>query len=584
MNFLFGTLLVMFALLLVRLGKLQLVDAHAYRVEAAHRHDGAWHFTPRRGRLLDRHGYTLAEPKPARRLGIDPSQVRDPRTFSLVLSDYLGGVPRPWEIHEVLRKAHAWAKQHGKPLPQYRVLLPYADDSALVERIDDLARLPANRKLRLGLYGVVVHPEEGRHDPNGSYAAHVLGQMPHGDECRGTGAEQAFDAVLNGTSQSMALYRDGRRRAYAKAGLAARLQTSGGDARLTIDITVQHVLEQALDALAARWSPQAACGIVLDPRSGDVLALANRPTFDPNRQAANTNLAIQGLFEPGSFFKPFTVACALAQGVVQADEILPMPISVVLAHEQKAIGDAHRVGRGTVTRLIAHSSNTGAALLGDRLGCERMRALFLRTFPDRQHGTDCGLPYERGARVALPRQDQSWPWWLAHRAAFGQGFRVTPLQMAASFAAFARPDGRGVQPRFFLDDDRPAATRIQVCRPVDLPVVRQGLEQCVSEGTARHAFADAPFTAGAKTATSEQWGTVEGRRVLWNICSLAAYAPAHDPQVVVLILAQVPDDAHGFGGTVAGPHVRRVLERVLRYWNLSPARMTPVLAAAEGGR
>jgi len=262
----------------------------------------------------------------------------------------------------------------------------------------------------------------------------------------------------------------------------------------------------------------------------------------------------------------------------------PSPVARLFPHEKKPIGDAHAIGRGTVARLIAHSSNTGAALLGDRLGRERMRALFQRAFPDLRHGTDCGLPSERGARVALPRQDQSWPWWLAHRAAFGQGFRVTPLQMASAFAAFARPDGRAVQPRVFLDDDRATARGPCLCRPADLAVVRRGLEQCVSEGTARRAFEKAPFRAAAKTATAEQWGTRRGRRILWNVCSLAAYAPADDPQVVVLVLAQVPDEAHGFGGTVAGPTVRRVLERVLGYWNLLPTSPASVLAAVEGAR
>lgn len=570
MNFLFGTLLLLFGLLLGRLGKLQLVDAAQFRAEAALKHDSAWTFTPRRGRLLDRHGVVLAAPKPARRLGVDPSQVRDARTFSLVLSDLLGGEPRAWEIHEVLRKAHAWSKENKKPLPQYRVLVPFADDPKVVDRIDDLARITLRRKAKLGVYGVVVHPAEGRHYPNGSYASHVLGQMPR-ENAPGTGAEQAFDDVLNGIAQKVTVYRDGRRRAYAKGGLASRVATAGRDARLTLDITIQHALERALDQLRDQWKPESSCGIVLDPHTGDVLALACRPDFDPNTEAANANVAIQGLYEPGSFFKPFTVGWALGQGVIKPTDELEMPASILLRHEKQAIRDTHHVGRGTVERLIAQSSNTGSAVLGDRLGTERMRALFQRTFPSSGHGTDSGLPYERGARVALPRQDKAWPWWLAHRAAFGQGFRVTPIQMAASFAAFARSDARVVQPRFFLDDDRPAAPGAVVCKPEHLAVVRAGLVQCVTDGTAKNTFAGARFTAGAKTATAQQWGTIAGERVLLANCSLAAYAPADDPQVVVVILAQIRDDAGGFGGSVAGPAVRQVLERVLAYWNVGAA-------------
>lgn len=582
MNFLFGTLLLLFALLLGRLGQLQLVNAAQYKAKANAKHQSAWLFQPRRGRLLDRHGAPLAVPKPARKLGLDPTVIRDPRTFALVLSDILGGEPRPWQIEECLRKAHAWARANKQPLQQYRTLIPYTDDPVLVDRIDDLGRIPLRRQIRLGVYGVVVDPAEGRDYPNESYASHVIGQMPRGDDRAGTGAEQAFDHVLSGAAQSVELYRDGRRRAYAQDGLAARLHATGRDVRLTLDIAIQHMLEGALDDLGQRWSPVASCGIVLDPHTGDVLALASRPDFDPNREPANTNLAVQGLFEPGSFFKPFTVGWALAHGVVKPDDTLEMPASVLLRHEKSAIRDAHVVGPGTVVRLIAHSSNTGSAELGDRLGPKRMRALFRRTFPNTQHGADCGLPYEKGARVALEQQDKAWPWWLTHRAAFGQGFRVTPLQMAAGFAAFARADARIVQPRLFLDDDRPAAPGARVCRPEHLAIVRAGLEACVREGTARKPFEGAPFSAAAKTATAQQWGRLGGQRVQFNNCSVAAYAPAENPQVVVLILAQIPDGAGGFGGSVAGPHVRRVLERILAYWTVTRVEEAPKTADAAG--
>ena len=582
MNFLFGSVLLLFGLLLGRLGQLQLVDAAQYQAEADKKRRSAWLFQPRRGRLLDRGGVPLAAPKPARRLGVDPSQIRDPRTFALVLSDFLGGEPQAHAIQERLAEAHAWARAQHKSVPQYRTLIPYTDDPVVVDRIDELARIPLRERIGLGVYGVVIELAEGREYPNGSYAAHVLGQMPRAADAPGTGAEQAFDAVLTGSAQSVPLYRDGRRRAYAQGRFSERLNATGSDVQLTIDVLIQHALETALDDLAARWEPTRACGIVLDPHTGDVLALASRPAFDPNHQPATSNLAIQGLFEPGSFFKPFTVAWALGHGVVTPTESLAMPPSVLLRNEQEVIGDAHPVGPGTVVRLIAHSSNTGSAELGDRLGCERMRALFLRTFPDPEHGTACGLPYEQGARVALPQQDKAWPWWLAHRAAFGQGFRITPLQMAASFAAFARDDARIVQPRIFLDDDRPAAPGVAVCRPEHLAVVREGIEACVREGTARGPFEGAAFRVAAKTATAQQWQTIDGARVLFDNCSLVAYAPAEKPQVVVLILAQIPDVAGGFGGSVAGPAVRRVLEKVLAYWNVGPRTeaVEPVVAEA----
>jgi cell division protein FtsI (penicillin-binding protein 3) len=579
MNFLFGALLLLFAILLGRLGQLQIVDGAVYQAEAERKHNSTYHVAAQRGLILDRNGVTLATAKPARRLGLDPTQIQDARTFSLVLSDFLGGELRPHEVQAVLDEAAIWARENQRPLPQYRVLLRWTDDPKLVDRIDEMSALSIRQKRRAGIYGVVVHREEGRHYPNGDYAAHVLGQMPR-EDAPGTGIEHALDEPLSGQDQSIRVRRDGRRRPYAAVGRAETGRTRGLDARLTIDITIQHHLEQALNDLCGIWAPTQACGIVLDPHSGEILAMANRPTFDPNRQVANANLAVQGLYEPGSFFKPFTVAWALRHGVVGPDEEIDMPSSRLFQSEKKAIRDVHYVGPGTVRLLISASSNTGAAELADRLGQTRMRDLFEFLYPNREGGTRCGLPYEKQGG---PRRAE-WPWWFAHRAAFGQSFHITPLQMAASFAAFARDDARIVQPTIFLGRNPAQVAGPQLCSRAHLAVVREGLVRCVEEGTARGAFAGAGYTAAAKTATAEQWGQLDGAPCRFNNCSLAAYAPAEDPQVVVLLLAQLPETQRGFGGTVAGPHLAKLMGAILRYWQVGvPAAERGVLALAEGG-
>ena len=575
MNMVFGMLLLLFAVMLVRLGKLQLVDGAQYAAEAEAKHHGAYRLAGSRGRILDRGGVPLAVPKPARRLGVDPSEIRDPRRFAIALSDHLGGELQPWQIRDVLREVHERAKAQGRPLPQYRVLLPYVDDPVLVSRLDELRSLSIRRKRAAGVWGAVVHREEGREYPNGDYAAHVLGQMPGGEDRPGTGMEEALDGMLAGRTREIALVRDARRRGYARVTEGARAEVEGQDVHLTIDITIQHMLETALDEMMRDHGPQQAAGVVLDPHSGEILAMACRPTFDPNTQPAGANLCIQGLYEPGSFFKPFTVACALGHDVVDADEILEMPAARLFRHEATPIRDSHEIGAGTVVRLIGHSSNTGAAELADRLGRERMRALFEALFPDRQGGTQCGLPYEKrgGPREA------SWPWWRAHRVAYGQGVRITPLQMAAAFAAFARDDARVPQLRILRDDPRPVAAGPVVCRPRDLPVVRAGLRACTTEGTAARVFADSAFPVAAKTATAEQKGSLEGVPVTFENCSLTAYAPADDPQVVVLMLGQVFAAPGVSGGRIAGPYVRRVLEGVLRYWSAFPQAEAPAPAA-----
>ncbi len=577
-NFLFGTLLLLFVVLLGRLAKLQLVDGARFQAEAEAKHASAHVFKPRRGSILDRFGRPLATPKPARRIGIDPTQISDPRTFAIVLSDYLGGAVTPVAVTDAMRAARAWAREKKRPLPQYRVLVPYVDEPLLVDRLDELKGLSIREKRRMGIYGVVVDMSEGRQYPNGEYAAHVLGEVPREKQTAGTGAESAFDDVLSGAETHVALRRDGRRRAYAERGAIDRSASRGEDVELSLDVTIQHFLETELDALVRTWEPTQACGIVLDPHSGHILALANRPTFDPNRQPANQNIAIQGLYEPGSFFKPFTVAWALQYAAVGPDEQIDMPERTMLPRDPHPVRDTHYVGPGSVDRLLAESSNTGAALLGHRLGPERMRGLFETLYPDRHGGTRCGLPYEKSGG---PRR-KTWPWWLAHRAAFGQGFRITPIQMACSFAAFARDDGRSVRPTILANEDHDAAG-VQVCEPPHLPIIRAGLEGCAAYGTAQKAFAGSRYTVAAKTATAQQWGTWHGIRCQFNNCSVAAYAPAAQPQVVVFILAQVPPAKEGYGGSVAGSHVRTVIERTLDYWKVSTQDRTGVLAARGPG-
>ncbi|MDF1699958.1 MAG: penicillin-binding transpeptidase domain-containing protein, partial [Planctomycetota bacterium] len=318
MNMVFGMLMLLFAVMLVRLGKLQLVDGAQYAAEADANHQGAYRLAATRGRILDRGGVPLAVPKPARRLGVDPSSVRDPRTFALALSDHLGGELQPWQIRDVLQAAQTWARDRERDLPQYRILMPYVDDPALVSRLDELASLSIRRKRAAGVWGAVVHREEGRSYPNGDYAAHVLGQIPAGPDRPGTGVEEWLDPHLAGRDLEITITRDARRRGDAQTRGGPRPSTAGRDVRLTIDITIQHMLERAMDEMVLEHGPHQAAGVVLDPHSGEILAMASRPTFDPNRKPANANLAIQGLYEPGSFFKPFTVASALGHGVVES--------------------------------------------------------------------------------------------------------------------------------------------------------------------------------------------------------------------------------------------------------------------------
>lgn len=567
LDFLFGMLLLLFAALIGRLAKLQLVDGAQWKAEAARQQHGSVRLRATRGRILDRNGVTLATSRPSRGLGVDVREVVEPRTFALGLSDFLGGTLSPAQIAGGLRDAFLSAEKHDRAPSRYWTLIHRTTDPVLVDRLDLLADLSRRRLEALGLYGAVVDVGEGRAYPNGSHAAHILGMMPRdlpGGQRRGTGMEHTLDPVLSGQDTRLRVATDRLGRARVMPGALDRSRVAGADVHLTLDIVVQHALETALDRLTARWDPTSAAGVVLDPHTGEVIAMASRPTFDPNSQTPTADHAVQGLYEPGSIFKVFTVAWALEAGVVGADEVLEMPTEVRLAGDPHPIRESHPIGPGTVRLLIQESSNTAAAALAHELGPKGMQALFEHVFGMWSEGTDCGLPFESGPR---PPSD-GWIWNATHRAGYGQGFAVTPLQLAAAFCAFARPDGSIVCPTLIRDVPSRGCRPVALASRSSLDVVRAGLVDCSELGTAAGDLAACAWSSGSKTGTAQVRRSEGGQLRLFNNCGLIAMAPAEKPQMVVLILAQVPHEKEGSGARVAGPAVRHVIERTLEYWNV----------------
>ena len=584
MNFVFGMLAAFALVLLGRLGKLQLVDANTYRNLASANRLSTYRFHAKRGQILDRHGHVLAEGKPCVAIAVDPTQIKAPRRFAVLLADLVGNELSAAEIHKRIELAKRKAAKAGRNLPSYVKLIRRLDDPLLVDRLHAFRTLSARERMNQGLWGLIVESMEGRHYPNGSYAAHVLGQVP----IKGVppvGIEGRFDSVLRGVDAEGTMFRDGRARSFARPGDIDHTGERGRDVRLTLDVVIQHHLEVALQDMMADHDSLEACGVVLDPHTGEILAMASRPTFDPNSMPANLNRVTQGLYEPGSLFKPFTVAFALQDGVVTPDEILDMPRRVVLAGDPKAIRDTHEVGMGTVRLLISESSNTGAALLAHRLGGKRMRQWLKHCFPHRWiegrrspiSGTGVELPWEKG--YAGRRGERSISKTDAHRFGFGQAFSMSPLQMAAGMAGFARNDARIVNPTIVRGTRKRPVAGPQLCATKYLDVIRAGMEDCVSEGTARRAFADCAFQAAGKTATAQlrcRAGSVEvalrnmqPKETYWaNICSFGAYAPAKNPQVVVLVVAKQIASDDTSGGAVAAPAVRDIMEKTFAYWGL----------------
>ena len=592
LNVVFGVVLLGYGLLLGRLGQLQLVDAAQYRKTWSARHQAPVTIDARRGRIYDRNGYVLAEPKPCVSLAMDPGfeVIKDPASFALRVETLVGADKLSAGIIRERIEAAREPVQRGlvEDVPGWVRLSGVIEDATTVERLWEEAGRTLRERVKGHTYGLLVEPVEGRWYPNRSEAAHVLGRAPS-DGVPGEGMEGALDGRLRGTELCATTMRDGRGTRMARGDTVDPDGHRGADAYLTIDLVLQHHLEKAVDRMGNEHQSLEAAGGVLDVRSGEILAMTSRPTFDPNVDAPTLNRVTQGLYEPGSCFKPFTVGWALSEGIVDPYDSIPMPKRVALEHDPHPVNDDHYVGDGTLVDLLSHSSNTGSAWLAHQLGPERMGVWLKHVFPYEwqapargqkprlRAGTRSGLPYEKG--YSRPANDRGLSWVDAHRAGFGQGFAVTPLQIASAFAAFARSDARVVRPRLVREPGAAPCLGPQVMHTKWLGVVREGLVACVEEGTARRAFEGCAWTAAGKTATSQSVQTVDervarlrglvvGDKVDTNLCTFVAYAPAYDPQVLVLVLARQLREDEVYGGSVAGPAVRSVIESTMRYWGV----------------
>lgn len=584
--FVFGIVLVLFLALLVRLGKVQLLGGAGYRGMVDDQ-SSVVRVQPLRGAILDRTGRVLAMSRPVRNVFVEAGGVIDRKTdsvvlaiddvprFAVTLSEVLEGIPSAKEIREAIqrRRRDAFSRSGSAMVPVRRAI----DDPRIIERLDEV-------KVRLA--GLVVKHADRRDYPNGSWGGHLLGVARSPDADRPPegidGIEQGLDAFLCGQTIKRRVPRDGRGRAFVTPRTVdGREDADGRTAWLSLDLVVQGFCEQALDDLMDAWSPRGAVAIVMDPSTGDVLAAAQRPGFDPTARedVAGTDLAAQWHTEVGSTFKPVTAARALDLGLVGPQEgfELPRQREFRVGRAVTTVRDAHEgdaVGPGTVVQSIAHSNNPDAAEWAHRLGAAGMQALLADLGVERPFPL-VGLPRTREGVGTIPWKRLGEADHL--RWGFGHGFTMTPLRLAATFCAFARDDFRTVTPRLVLAVGGETVPELPLgaCLakdPVHQGALRAGLRTCVTEGTGRRAVASTKYAIAGKTGTAKK-PVGDG---LYYSCSFVGYAPAERPRIVVLVMAQEPrvraDGAKPYGGAVAGPAVKYIVEKTLEdYFGLPTA-------------
>jgi cell division protein FtsI/penicillin-binding protein 2 len=428
-----------------------------------------------------------------------------------------------------------------------------------------------------------VREEYLRRYPQGSLAAHVLGLRTIDGIGRG-GVEQAFDEVLRGKDGRRELVRDARGRVIEVYDRGDEAPVHGRTVVLSIDCVVQLFTERELDALMRKHRPESACAIVVDPRTCDVLAMASRPAFDPNRPVgvaadAWKNTAIASIYEPGSTIKPVIVAWGLEKGLIARDEEFHCEQGVYKMGS-RLLHDHHPYGRLSLTDVLVKSSNIGMAKIGERLQNGQLYEALVAFGLGRKTG--CGLPGELEGTV---RPLGQWTSYSTGSIPMGQELSVTPLQLIAAHAALAN-GGSLISPRVVLgqteragtgDDGRPGegvyapvVTRVLAHETAQW-VVQGPRVDVVRRGTGTKAQLDG-YTVFGKSGTAQKTdprtGAYSQRE---HVSSFLCGAPAGNPQVLVLVVVNEPaPEAGHFGGEVAAPAASRILERTLAHLHVPP--------------
>jgi len=580
---LLGLMLAGLLVVLIRCGYLQYFRSAEFRRQAAHQQLKIIPRNARRGSIVDRQGRVLAVSTERISVRVDPVLLDDIAKTARTLAKILAVDEQELQtkLQQRRDKRFMWVKRFVTDRETQKV-----------------------RSLKIR--GVVLEREYERQYPMGQLTAHVLGFTDI--DSRGLeGVEAKYEEYLAGKKGCWRLKSDARRRPIGTQGEFEEAQ-DGDTIVLSIDAVIQTYVEEQLDETVKKFQAKGATGIVMDPYNGQVLALANWPRFDPARArqsdlTVRRNRALTDPVEPGSTFKPFTVAAALEGNFVRAND-------KIYCHEGRYAGkgfgaikeyDDHGYGDLTVTDVIVRSSNIGVAKIAQKMGKKHFYGMIEKFGFGKKTGIDLS---GEGAGILRPLSEWKWGDYALTRAAFGQGpISATPIQLMRGFCCLVN-GGRGVQPRVVLGVLSPGRKvlrdfTVQNDKAQGDSGQRQVLSQKVSRqmtgdvlravvdrkgGTAHNAYIEG-YSVFGKTGTANI-AKKDGKGYEENkyISSFIAGAPAEHPAVCVLVMVYEPDRSLGLGytgGMVAAPAVREILRQTLAYLDIRPPNTDRATAMAE---
>ena len=427
----------------------------------------------------------------------------------------------------------------------------------------------------LKLPGIHQQQEYRRYYPGGEVMAHVLGFTGVDDKGQ-EGVELAFDRLLTGKAGARRVIRD-RRGHVVEDVDAIRPPQDGQETVLAMDAKIQYLAYSALNQAMQTHKAKAGAVVVLDVRSGEVLALVNAPTYNPNNRtnlsgAQLRNRVFTDTYEPGSTMKPFVVGLALERGKVKPTTVIDTsPGRVTIG--RATISDSHRHGALTVAEVIQKSSNVGTVKMAMNLAPDEM----WRQFNELGFGKplNLGFPGEAGGRL---RPAKTWKPVEQATMSFGHGISVSLIQMAHAYLAFAR-DGE-LLPLSLTRLDAPPSTGKRVYSVETAREMRRMLELAAGPGGTAPKAQIAGYRVAGKTGTAHK---LEGGRYANKyVSSFVGFAPASDPRLIVAVMIDEPSAGQHFGGSVAAPVFAQITEGALRALGVAPdAPLVPLQVARK---
>ena len=508
-----------------------------------------------RGKITDRNGVVLADNLTTTSLVVIPVQIKNKEEVATKLSEILGVTYL--DIYSHLIKHTSIERIH----PEGRRL-----SYDIAEKINNL-----------NYDGVYLLKESKRYYPYESLLSHVLGYV--GIDNQGlSGIELEYDKYLKGSDGGVLYYSDGKGNRLKMAEVYDE-PVKGNNIALTIDIKIQEAVEKELDNVVTKYNPEQALALVMDPTSGEVLAMSSRPNFDSNNyqdydlETINRNLPIWATYEPGSTFKIITLSSAINENKVNLfEDHYYDGGSINVENARIKCWKAGGHGAETFLQVVENSCNPGFVVLGQRLGTDLLYS-YLEKFG---FGKKTGIDLNGEASGIMFKLEKMGPVETA-TTAFGQGISVTPIQQVTGVSA-AINGGTLYKPYIVKSISEPETNEVIVLNEKKIVreniiseessrLVRYALESVVQNGTGKNAYIE-NYRVGGKTGTAQK--VKDGKYMVGNyIVSFIGFMPADDPKYVVYVAVDNPKGVSQYGGTVSAPIAKNILLSIIDNFNLA---------------